>query len=64
MPEGVSREQWIEMQKAFYAGAFSLFKILMIETDDGADEPTEANLDLMRDVEADIGSYMDKIKGN
>lgn len=58
MPVGVGDVQRTEMKKAFYAGAFSLFKILMIETADGEDEPTEANIDMMKDVEADIKNYM------
>ncbi len=62
LPPGVGDDQRADMKKAFYGGSFSLFKILMNETDDGEAEPTAANLDMMRDVEADIGGFMAKME--
>ncbi len=62
MPDGASELQRTEMKRSFYAGAHTLFSILMDESDDGDDEPTEENLHMMRDVQADIQQFVKDLR--
>jgi hypothetical protein len=57
LPLTVSDVQRADMRTSFYAGALALFATFMSEANDGEDETTQANLDLMRDVEAELKCF-------
>jgi len=58
IPNDAKEVQRAEMRKSFFAGAYALFTILMKETDDGEDEPTESNIQLMRHAEANLMEFV------
>ncbi|MCY4397600.1 MAG: hypothetical protein OXC10_20965 [Rhodospirillaceae bacterium] len=51
------RDQATEVRRAFFAGAASLYAIMMKETDDGEEEPTTANLRTMAEIDAELREW-------
>lgn len=56
LPKNVSKVQREEMRRAFYGGAVSLFS-LIVNSFDGGEEATEADLQLMDDVKENFDDY-------
>lgn len=53
--------QRVEMRRAFFAGVACIFKIAH-EVDDGTEEPTEADMQLMREIDAELKAYVVELK--
>ena len=60
IPEGATQSQQDGMRVSFYAGVTTLFGILMESADDGKDEPTPENLDLMDSIAAELAAFGDE----
>jgi hypothetical protein len=58
---GAGPTQVRECRRAFYAGAISLFHLLLGVSDDGS-EPTETNLALLNDINAEFQRYADDLE--
>lgn len=56
LPRDASALQRSEMRKAFYGGASVLFKIIVDRLEAG-EEPTEADLRMMDDINAEIDEW-------
>ena len=56
VPADAPPNQVEETRKAFFAGASILFEALMLALDPG-DEPTEADLHTMADIQAEIDEF-------
>lgn len=59
---GAGPTQVRECRRAFYAGAVSLFRLLLEVSDDGSKEPTETNLALLNDINAEFQRYADDLE--
>ena len=61
MPPDASPIQKREMRRAFYAGAHAILIRVMDFLSPG-DDPTEADLQIMADVELELRSFADSVK--
>ncbi len=57
----ISDQQYIDLRRTFYGGASAVFFALMSMLDPG-DEPTEADLQRMRDLHAELHKFNDDVK--
>ena len=57
LPAKAPPVQFVECRRAFYAGANALFGGLMTILDPG-DEPTEADLDRMREIQSELEGFV------
>lgn len=55
---GCSDLQVLEVKKAFYAGAYALMYLMMNETDQETEEPTENDFALMDEIHNDITEFL------
>jgi hypothetical protein len=59
IPPDASKGQRIEMRKSFFAGAHSLFGLLRAVANAGEDEPTNAEMQLMNDVQEELNDFVE-----
>jgi hypothetical protein len=60
IPRDASAIQIAEMRNAFYAGAFYLFNWFMEQMGEGPEEATDADMDKLSAIEAEIAAYFKK----
>jgi dsDNA-specific endonuclease/ATPase MutS2 len=61
VPEDAPPVQVVESRRAFYAGTESLLRSMMTGLDPGT-EPTEADLDRMDQLEAELEQFAEDVK--
>ena len=58
-------EQLKDTQCAFYGGALAFYSLLMSKVENGpTDEPSEADLTLMRDIHEELLAFAKELSGN
>lgn len=57
----ISEQQYIDLRRTFYGGASALYFALMAQLDPG-DEPSEADLEKMRGVQAELVAFNELVK--
>jgi hypothetical protein len=57
----VSDQQFIDLRRTFYGGASAVYFLLLARVSPG-DEPTEADIDLMRGLQRELGAFVESVK--
>jgi hypothetical protein len=57
----ISEQQYVDLRRTFYGGVSSLYFILMSSFDSG-DEPTESDLQRMRELHNELHLFNDAVK--
>lgn len=57
----ITHQQFIDLRRTFFGGASALYHLMMTHLDSG-DEPTEQDLQMMRDLRDEIRAFNDRVK--
>lgn len=61
LPDDVSALQLQEMKRSFYAGAHALIRLMLTRFEKGTQE-TEADLQFMDDIDAELNAYFQQVR--